>query len=308
MYVRWTLPLISLFAGLLAGYWIGMGSVDKPAGNSPEKPGRPSSQPVLSSAAPSKEHEPSADLSESLQESAANQDPDTEFVPLPLSLPGRNLTDSYLLLEEDQNLVGIIDLILALVQQKRFAEADALIESTLEGLNGGKLNSPLWKNSVSPSFMILRFCQNPQNYLAAVEYAVHLSQLNPSPELLTDIRDEILMGETATQFLGLNDGIADHVVGDLVPYYRERIENWNRTTWTNRPVIQNLGLIPTDESAFLMADLREWSSSNLELELIQGLANNGTPTAIEVMVAWLAEARNPRFILALKDALRLLGH
>ena len=157
----------------------GMGSGDKPAGNSPEKPGRPSSQPVLSSAAPSKEHEPSADLSESLQESAANQDPDTEFVPLPLSLPGRNLTDSYLLLEEDQNLVGIIDLILALVQQKRFAEADALIESTLEGLNGGKLNSPLWKNSVSPSFMILRFCQNPQNYLAAVEYAVHLSQLNP---------------------------------------------------------------------------------------------------------------------------------
>ena len=156
--------------------------------------------------------------------------------------------------------------------------------------------------------MILRFCQNAENMNCAMEYAVHLSQLVNPPELLGDLREEVLMGEAAIDFLGLNDGHADHLIADLVPYYRERIENWNRTTWTNRSVIQSLGLIPTEESAILIADLKDWTSSNLKLELIQALANNGTPTAVMVMTEWLAEERNPRFKLAIEDALRLLGN
>ena len=108
-------------------------------------------------------------------------------------------------------------------------------------------------------------------------------------------------------FLGLNDGSADDLTADLIPYYRDRIENWDRTTWTNRSVIHSLGLIPTDESAILIADLKDWTSSNLKLELIQALANNGSSIAVEVMTTWLAEERNPRFKLALEDALRLLG-
>ena len=181
------------------------------------------------------------------------------------------------------------------------------MESTLEGLNGGKLNSPLWKNSSNPSFMVIRYCQNTENLRSVMEYALYLSKLNTPPELLADLREEVLLGEIATMFLGLNDGSADDLTADLIPYYRDRIENWDRTIWTNRSVIHSLGLIPTEESAILIADLKDWTSSNLKLELIQALANNGSAIAVEVMTTWLAEERNPRFKLALEDALRLLG-
>ena len=305
MPARWTLPLMALLAGLLAGYLIGTQSPkatpDKPSGipQSEQKNSKLPTPPTEDAKTEPLETWPM--LKVPAKRGAAEAQ-------VPLPLPRGNLEASYQLLEEEQNLVGIVDMILALIQQRRFPEADRLIENTLESLNGGKLNSPLWKNSLSPSFMILRFCQNAENMNCAMEYAVHLSQLVNPPELLGDLREEVLMGETAIDFLGLNDGHADHFIADLVPYYRERIENWNRTTWTNRSVIQSLGLIPTEESAILIADLKDWTSSNLKLELIQALANNGTPTAIMVMTEWLAEERNPRFKLAIEDALRLLGN
>lgn len=303
---RWTLSLVLLMIGFIAGYLVGGLTLEQPRDPSPKPETIDTAQPRIDNT--TKETADSTDVlpeKSDIPQEIENSAP--EAVQTQLALPEGQILDSYQLLEEEQNLVGIVDLILALIQQRRFPEADNLIESSLEGLNGGKLNSPLWKNSSSPSFMVIRYCQNTENLRAIIEYAVYLSRLESPPELLADLREEIMMGFVATRFLGLNDGSADDLTADLIPYYRDRIENWDRTKWTNRAVIHNLGLIPTEESAILLADLKDWSSSNLKLELIQALANNGTTTAVDTMAAWLTEEQNPRFKLALEDALRLLG-
>ena len=306
MPARWTLSLVLLLAGFAAGYLVGMRTGDDT--ESPVQKIEP-----VGRATPSQEKlaiakKDPVELSPEGPEESQEVETGTSEVTQNLLAPRRSqLQDSYQLLEEEQNLVGIVDLILALIHQRRFPEVDQLMESTLEGLNGGKLNSPLWKNSSNPSFMVIRYCQNTENLRSVMEYALYLSKLNTPPELLADLREEVLLGEIATMFLGLNDGSADDLTADLIPYYRDRIENWDRTIWTNRSLIHSLGLIPTEESAILIADLKDWTSSNLKLELIQALANNGSTIAMEVMTTWLAEERNPRFKLALEDALRLLG-
>lgn len=306
MPARWTLSLVLLLTGFAAGYLVGLRT-----GENTESPVQ-KIEPV-GRATPSQEKlaiakKDPVELSPEGPEESQEVETGTSEVTQNLLAPRRSqLQDSYQLLEEEQNLVGIVDLILALIHQRRFPEVDQLMESTLEGLNGGKLNSPLWKNSSNPSFMVIRYCQNTENLRSVMEYALYLSKLNTPPELLADLREEVLLGDIATTFLGLNDGSADDLTADLIPYYRDRIENWDRTIWTNRSVIHSLGLIPTEESAILIADLKDWTSSNLKLELIQALANNGSTIAVEVMTTWLAEERNPRFKLALEDALRLLG-
>ena len=306
MTARRTLSLVLLLTGFAAGYLIGLRTgenTESPAQKiEPADRATPSQEKLNIAKNDSVEVSPEGpDKSQEVETSASE-------VAQNLPAPRRSqLQDSYLLLEEEQNLVGIVDLILALIHQRRFPEANQLMESALEGLNGGKLNSPLWKNSSNPSFMVIRYCQNTENLRSVMQYVLYLSKLNTLPELLADLREEVLLGDTATMFLGLNDGSADDLTADLVPYYRDRIENWDRTTWTNRSVIHSLGLIPTDESAILIADLKDWTSSNLKLELIQALANNGSTVAVEVMATWLSEERNPRFKLALEDALRLLG-
>ena len=306
MPARWTLSLVLLLTGFAAGYLVGLRTSENT--ESPAQKVEP-----VDRATPSQEKlaiakKDPVELSPEGPEESQEVETGTSEVTQNLLAPRRSqLQDSYQLLEEEQNLVGIVDLILALIHQRRFPEVDQLMESTLEGLNGGKLNSPLWKNSSNPSFMVIRFCQNTENLRSVMEYALYLSKLNTPPELLADLREEVLLGEIATMFLGLNDGSADDLTADLIPYYRDRIENWDRTIWTNRSVIHSLGLIPTEESAILIADLKDWTSSNLKLELIQALANNGSTIAMEVMTTWLAEERNPRFKLALEDALRLLG-
>ena len=306
MPARWTLSLVLLLTGFAAGYLVGLRT-----GENTESPVQ-KIEPV-GRATPSQEKlaiakKDPVELSPEGPEESQEVETGTSEVTQNLLAPRRSqLQDSYQLLEEEQNLVGIVDLILALIHQRRFPEVDQLMESTLEGLNGGKLNSPLWKNSSNPSFMVIRYCQNTENLRSVMEYALYLSKLNTPPELLADLREEVLLGEIATMFLGLNDGSADDLTADLIPYYRDRIENWDRTIWTNRSVIHSLGLIPTEESAILIDDLKDWTSSNLKLELIQALANNGSTIAMEVMTTWLAEERNPRFKLALEDALRLLG-
>ena len=306
MPARWTLSLVLLLTGFAAGYLVGLRTgenTENPAQKVEPVDRRTPSQEKLAIA----KKDP-VELSPEGPEESQEVETGTLEVTQNLLAPRRSqLQDSYQLLEEEQNLVGIVDLILALIHQRRFPEVDQLMESTLEGLNGGKLNSPLWKNSSNPSFMVIRYCQNTENLRSVMEYALYLSKLNTPPELLADLREEVLLGEIATMFLGLNDGSADDLTADLIPYYRDRIENWDRTIWTNRSVIHSLGLIPTEESAILIADLKDWTSSNLKLELIQALANNGSTIAMEVMTTWLAEERNPRFKLALEDALRLLG-
>ena len=306
MPARWTLSLVLLLTGFAAGYLVGLRTgenTENPVQKIEPVDRRTPSQEKLAIA----KKDP-VELSPEGPEESQEVETGTLEVTQNLLAPRRSqLQDSYQLLEEEQNLVGIVDLILALIHQRRFPEVDQLMESTLEGLNGGKLNSPLWKNSSNPSFMVIRYCQNTENLRSVMEYALYLSKLNTPPELLADLREEVLLGEIATMFLGLNDGSADDLTADLIPYYRDRIENWDRTIWTNRSVIHSLGLIPTEESAILIADLKDWTSSNLKLELIQALANNGSTIAMEVMTTWLAEERNPRFKLALEDALRLLG-
>ena len=306
MPARWTLSLVLLLTGFAAGYLVGLRTgenTENPAQKVEPVDRRTPSQEKLTIA-----KNDSVEVSPEGPEESQEVETGTSEVTQNLLAPRRSqLQDSYQLLEEEQNLVGIVDLILALIHQRRFPEVDQLMESTLEGLNGGKLNSPLWKNSSNPSFMVIRYCQNTENLRSVMEYALYLSKLNTPPELLADLREEVLLGEIATMFLGINDGSADDLTADLIPYYRDRIENWDRTIWTNRSVIHSLGLIPTEESAILIADLKDWTSSNLKLELIQALANNGSTIAMEVMTTWLAEERNPRFKLALEDALRLLG-
>lgn len=306
MPTRWTLSLVLLLTGFAAGYLIGFRTGEN--NESPAQKVEPIDRATPSQGKLTIAKNGPVEVSLDSPENSQEVETSASEVEQNLGAPRRSqLQDSYQLLEEDQNLVGIVDLILALIHQRRFSEADQMMESTLEGLNGGKLNSPLWKNSSNPSFMVIRYCQNTENLRSVMEYALYLSRLGSPPELLADLREEVLMGDIATTFLGLNDGSADDLTADLIPYYRDRIENWDRTTWTNRSVIHSLGLIPTEESAILIADLKDWTSSNLKLELIQALANNGSSIAVEVMTTWLAEERNPRFKLALEDALRLLG-
>ena len=306
MPTRWTLSLVLLLTGFAAGYLIGFRTGEN--NESPAQKVEPIDRATPSQGKLTIAKNGPVEVSLDSPENSREVETSASEVEQNLGAPRRSqLQDSYQLWEEDQNLVGIVDLILALIHQRRFSEADQMMESTLEGLNGGKLNSPLWKNSSNPSFMVIRYCQNTENLRSVMEYALYLSRLGSPPELLADLREEVLMGDIATTFLGLNDGSADDLTADLIPYYRDRIENWDRTTWTNRSVIHSLGLIPTEESAILIADLKDWTSSNLKLELIQALANNGSSIAVEVMTTWLAEERNPRFKLALEDALRLLG-
>ena len=306
MPARWTLSLVLLLTGFAAGYLIGFRTGEN--NESPAQKVEPIDRATPSQGKLTIAKNGPVEVSLDSPENSREVETSASEVEQNLGAPRRSqLQDSYQLWEEDQNLVGIVDLILALIHQRRFSEADQMMESTLEGLNGGKLNSPLWKNSSNPSFMVIRYCQNTENLRSVMEYALYLSRLGSPPELLADLREEVLMGDIATTFLGLNDGSADDLTADLIPYYRDRIENWDRTTWTNRSVIHSLGLIPTEESAILIADLKDWTSSNLKLELIQALANNGSSIAVEVMTTWLAEERNPRFKLALEDALRLLG-
>ena len=172
-------------------------------------------------------------------------------------------------------------------------------------MNGGTLNSPLWKGGAALKTTLLR--EVTQRYSECAEYLVHLAYLSPAPELLADFRLELLEGEAGTFVLGLNSGHVDGWVADLVPYYRERIENWNRSTFSNRHIVQSLGLIPTDESAILLADLLDWSASNMKLDIVQALANNRSPAAIDALEDLRLRDKNSRIILAVEDALKLLG-
>ena len=307
MSTHWTTCIVILILGFSAGYF---------AGTSHDQESTEIAIPSSGAAYdPSPQNPPSQTPKPKTLESSPQAIPELDAEPTPMVITAslypvfseRDLEVVFDQLEEEQDLPALIDVILGLIQQRRFSEADRLIDSTIAGLNGGKLNSPLWKNSGSPEFSVMRFCQSPQNYQASLEYALHVFQLTSPPELLGDLREEIFHSESLVRFLAINDGAADLLIADFVPIFRDRIENWDRTLFTKRSVVQGLGLIPTAESAFLIADLREWTSKKLELELIQALSTNGTPMAVDIMSAWLAEERNPRFKLALEDALRLLN-
>ncbi|HCW44530.1 MAG: HEAT repeat domain-containing protein [Planctomycetia bacterium] len=219
-----------------------------------------------------------------------------------------NITDPKLEIQnysQNQDLLSILDVIFSLISTRRFSEADIAIIDTIDAMNGGTLNSPLWKGGAALKTTLLR--EVTQRYSECAEYLVHLAYLSPAPELLADFRLELLEGEAGTFVLGLNSGHVDGWVADLVPYYRERIENWNRSTFSNRHIVQSLGLIPTDESAILLADLLDWSASNMKLDIVQALANNRSPAAIDALEDLRLRDKNSRIILAVEDALKLLG-
>ncbi|MDG1456109.1 MAG: hypothetical protein P8R38_07860 [Planctomycetota bacterium] len=218
-----------------------------------------------------------------------------------------NITDPKLEIQnysQNQDLLSILDVIFSLISTRRFSEADIAIIDTIDAMNGGALNSPLWKGGAALKTTLLR--EVTQRYTECAEYLVHLAYLSPAPELLADFRLELLEGEAGTFVLGLNSGHVDGWVADLIPYYRERIENWNRTTFSNRHIVQSLGLIPTEESAILLADLLDWSSSNMKLDIVQALVNNRSPLAIDTLEAILMREKNTRILLAVEDALKLL--
>ena len=219
-----------------------------------------------------------------------------------------NITDPKLEIQnysQNQDLLSILDVIFSLISTRRFSEADIAIIDTIDAMNGGTLNSPLWKGGAALKTTLLR--EVTQRCSVCAEYLVHLADLSPAPELLADFRLELLEGEAGTFVLGLNSGHVDGWVADLVPYYRERIENWNRSTFSNRHIVQSLGLIPTDESAILLADLLDWSASNMKLDIVQALANNRSPAAIDALEDLRLRDKNSRIILAVEDALKLLG-
>jgi len=303
MKLRYLLPPICLIAGFLLGYYFG------------QKPKQPTAMPLSSIQSENESTvalkiKPesnatieSTDKSSTPDERSVTADTAIENGPS-LQLDSAQVSARLVQLEEEQDLVGILQVLFSLIEQGRFAEADALIEFTIDGLNGGKLNSPLWKGAANVETMLLRHLQ--QNYHSSLKYVVYLTQMQNLPELLSDLREEVLTGSLGTLLIGLNDGSADNLVADLVPYYREKIENWDRSQFSNRDIIKSLGFIATEESALLLADLKDWAPSNMKLSLIQSLATNGTPVAIDFMNSWLQEERNPRFKLALEDALRLL--
>ena len=139
MTARRTLSLVLLLTGFAAGYLIGLRTgenTESPAQKiEPADRATPSQEKLNIAKNDSVEVSPEGpDKSQEVETSASE-------VAQNLPAPRRSqLQDSYLLLEEEQNLVGIVDLILALIHQRRFPEANQLMESALEGLNGGKLN------------------------------------------------------------------------------------------------------------------------------------------------------------------------
>ena len=171
MPARWTLSLVLLLTGFVAGYLAGLRTGENP--EDPSQKVKPVDRAtdsqenlVIEKNGPVEVSPGGPDKSQEVETSASEV---VENLPAPRR---SQLQDSYLLLEEEQNLVGIVDLILALIHQRRFSEADQMMESTLEGLNGGKLNSPLWKNSSNPSFMVIRYCQNTENLRSVMEFAL----------------------------------------------------------------------------------------------------------------------------------------
>ncbi|MGE4619292.1 MAG: HEAT repeat domain-containing protein [Planctomycetota bacterium] len=205
---------------------------------------------------------------------------------------------------ESQNLEQIWQLAFDLIASGHYEEVDRLYELFADSFHGGKLDSPLWKAPDFYSGNLMR--EYADNETALLGYLGHLAQLENPTELLADLRLELLEGEAAPMLLGFHEGRNPELLGNWLPYYQMRLENWPTNSFRDREIILSLGYIPLEESALMLMDLLPWTGSSQRLDIVRALSRNATSPAIETLRAIALDDPNPVLRKAAEDALRLI--
>lgn len=205
---------------------------------------------------------------------------------------------------DQQNFEAIWQLAFDLIAAGHFEQVDRLYEIFADAFHGGNLDSPLWKAPDFYSGNLMR--EYADNEIALLEYLAHVAQLNQPGELLSDLRIELFEGEAAPMILGFHEGRNPEVVAGWLPYYQNRIENWQGTSFRNREIILALGHIPVEESALLLMDILPWAGSSQRLDVVRALARNGTAPAIEALIGISMDDANPVLRRAASEAIKLL--
>lgn len=206
---------------------------------------------------------------------------------------------------EEQDLETIWQLAFDLIAGGHFSEVDRLYEQFADAFNGGDLDSPLWKSPDFYSGNLMR--EYADNEIAVLDYLGHLAQLETPGELLADLRQELFEGEAAPLILGFHEGRDPQLVAGWLPYYRQRIATWSGDSFRDREIILSLGHIPVAESALMLTDLFDWTTSSQRLDVVRALGRNGTAPALETLRNIAADDPNPVLRRAASEALVLLG-
>jgi len=206
---------------------------------------------------------------------------------------------------EQQDLETIWQLAFDLIAGGHFSEVDRLYEQFADAFNGGDLDSPLWKSPDFYSGNLMR--EYADNEIAVLDYLGHLAQLETPGELLADLRKELFEGEAAPLILGYHEGRDPQLVAGWLPYYRQRIATWSGDSFRDREIILSLGHIPVAESALMLAELFDWTTSSQRLDVVRALGRNGTAPALDALRNIAADDPNPVLRRAASEALVLLG-
>lgn len=206
---------------------------------------------------------------------------------------------------EEQDLEAIWQLAFDLIAGGHFSEVDRLYEQFADAFNGGDLDSPLWKSPDFYSGNLMR--EYADNEIAVLDYLGHLAQLETPGELLADLRKELFEGEAALLILGYHEGRDPQLVAGWLPYYRQRIATWSGDSFRDREIILALGHIPVAESARMLTELFDWTTSSQRLDVVRALGRNGTAPALDALRNIAADDPNPVLRRAAREALVLLG-
>ncbi|RTZ90265.1 MAG: hypothetical protein DSY81_04915 [Bacillota bacterium] len=206
---------------------------------------------------------------------------------------------------EEQDLETIWQLAFDLIAGGHFSEVDRLYEQFADAFNGGDLDSPLWKSPDFYSGNLMR--EYADNEIAVLDYLGHLAQLETPGELLADLRKELFEGEAAPLILGFHEGRDPQLVAGWLPYYRQRIATWSGDSFRDREIILSLGHIPVAESALMLTELFDWTTSSQRLDVVRALGRNGTAPALDTLRNIAADDPNPVLRRAASEALVLLG-
>ncbi|MDE0958988.1 MAG: HEAT repeat domain-containing protein [Planctomycetota bacterium] len=206
---------------------------------------------------------------------------------------------------EEQDLETIWQLAFDLIAGGHFSEVDRLYEQFADAFNGGDLDSPLWKSPDFYSGNLMR--EYADNEIAVLDYLGHLAQLETPGELLADLRKELFEGEAAPLILGYHEGRDPQLVAGWLPYYRQRIATWSGDSFRDREIILALGHIPVAESALMLTELFDWTTSSQRLDVVRALGRNGTAPALDTLRNIAADDPNPVLRRAASEALVLLG-
>ncbi|MEE2882227.1 MAG: HEAT repeat domain-containing protein [Planctomycetota bacterium] len=296
--------IIVAACALLVGFLIGKSNWQNPPAPRETTPATSTTLDTTSPSGPlAEEQQPIAKEPEPASEDTETETPQTKPRPSTGAGPAsaEQLLGSHI---QKQDFEAIWQLAFDLIAAGHYEAVDRLYEQFADAFHGGSLDSPLWK---APDFYTGNLMREyADNEIAVLSYMGHLAQLENPGELLGDLRLEMFEGEAAPMLLGFHEGRNPELVAQWLPYYQERIENWQGTSFRNREIILTLGHIPVEESALLLQDILSWAGSAQRLDVVRALGRNGTAPARDTLMAISRDDPNPTLRRAATEALELL--